>query len=238
MSGASLPLVLLPFAGGSSYSYRGLFPHLPPWVEPVTPELPGRGTRFRAPLRGTIEQIADDLLPGLRRPMEGPAGWALFGHSMGALLAFELARRALLAGSPHPRCLIASGRRPPHLPGDPPLHGLDRPLLLARLRELGGLPPEAEGSVELMDLVLPILRADLRADETYAPPGGPPLACPIVSLVGSEDRHVGVEAAARWGDLTTGACRVEALPGGHFFVQDAPAAVGAAIARALTVPSG
>ncbi len=223
---------MLPFAGGGAHSLRVLLPHLPPWIEAWAPELPGRGTRFREPLATSMEGLADDLLPALRDRLEGFAGCALLGHSMGALLAYELARRARLAGWPEPRCLVVSGRRPPQVPAADRLHDLERPRLLARLRALGGLPAEVAGHEELMDLMLPILRADLRADETYALPAGPPLACPVRVLLGADD-DIARSDAERWGELTTGPCTVDVLPGGHFFVLEAPAAVGRAILAAM-----
>lgn len=226
-------LLLLPFAGGSAQTYRGLLPHLPAWIEPLAPELPGRGTRFRDKLVGTIEQLADDVFARLRDRLAGGPRWAVLGHSMGALLAYEIARRAGREGWAEPLHLFASGRRPPNVPGDPPLHDLDREELLARLRHLGGLPPEVAEHEELMDLMLPLLRADLRADETYAPATEPLLSCPITALAGTSDDHVDREAAARWGELTTGPSRVVEIEGGHFFVQQAPAAVADTVARTL-----
>jgi surfactin synthase thioesterase subunit len=228
-------LVLLPFAGGSSYSYRGLISRLPGWIEPTTPELPGRGTRFREPLATQMEALAENLLERLRLQLQAAPRWSVFGHSMGALLAYELARRARDNRLPEPGCLIASGRRPPQLSGNERLHDLPRPQLLVRLHQLGGLPPEAEQHPELMDLMLPILRADLCADEGYRFGDWPPLGCAITVLRGSGD-DVTPEAAARWGDLTTGPCKVEDLPGGHFFIQESPAATAAAVVRALEPP--
>lgn len=231
----SVRLLLLPFAGGSAQAYRGLIAKLPPWIEPLAPELPGRGTRFHDKLVGSIEELAGDVFARLRNRFAGSARWAVFGHSMGALLAYEVARRAGREGWAEPLHLFASARRPPHVPGKPPLlHDLGREELLARLRDLGGLPPEVAEHEELMDLMLPILRADLRADETYAPPTEPLLACPITALAGTSDDNADREAAARWGELTTAPSRVVEIEGGHFFVQQAPAAVAAAVARALS----
>ena len=84
-----------------------------------------------------------------------------------------------------------------------------------------------------MDLMLPLLRADLRADETYAPATEPRLSCPLTALVGTSDDHVDRQAAARWGEITTGPRRVVEIEGGHFFVQSAPAAVADTVARTL-----
>ncbi len=233
MTDATVRLLLLPFAGGSAQTYRGLIAKLPPWIEPLAPELPGRGTRFRDKLLGTIEQLADDVVARLGARLAGGARWAVLGHSMGALLAYEIARRAPREGWAEPLHLFASGRRPPHVPGDSLLHDLDREALVARLRDLGGLPPEVAEHEELMDLMLPLLRADLRADETYAPPTEPPLSCPITALTGTSDDNVDREAASRWGELTTGPSRVVEIEGGHFFVQQAAGAVAETVARTL-----
>ena len=228
---ANLRLFCFPYAGGGASIYRSWASRLS-MVELLPVQLPGRETRLKeAPYtnaRSLVRAMGQALLPYFDRP------FCFFGHSMGALLAYEIARRAGREGWTEPLHLFASGRRPPHVPGKPPLlHDLGREELLARLRGLGGLPPEVAEHEELMDLMLPLLRADLRSDETYAPATHPPLSCPITALAGTSDENADREAAARWGELTTGPSRVVEIEGGHFFVQQAAGAVAETVARTL-----
>jgi surfactin synthase thioesterase subunit len=155
---------------------------------------------------------------------------ALFGHSMGAIVAFELAR-ALGRDVVH---LIASGSAGPSLPrGGRGLHQLPHDELVAELERLGGTPEEVLQNRELLDLLVPRLRADLTASETYRRRPAPLLACPITVLGGRDDRAVSGASLAAWADETTGGFAQHMLAGDHFFVSTRRAEVLGLIGRAL-----
>jgi medium-chain acyl-[acyl-carrier-protein] hydrolase len=213
--------VCVPYAGGGAAIFRA-------WrladAEILAARLPGRENRLReAPLR-TIAEMADHLAEAARLFAE-ELPVALFGHSMGALVAFELARRLTASGA-GPLLLIASASAAPSIGRDAdPLHTLDDEQLIARLEEaFGDLPAEVKNSRELMQMILPLLRADLEADETYEYRSGEPLACPILVLAGT-DEELDDEALAGWSRETTGAVQVRRVAGDHFFIRTAPDAV-------------
>jgi medium-chain acyl-[acyl-carrier-protein] hydrolase len=176
------------------------------------------------PLVAALERV---LAPYLDRP------FALFGHSMGAIISFELAR-ALRAQGPGPALLIVSGHRAPQLPDrDPPIHQLSQPLFLERLQRFNGLPDEVLQHAELIEVLMPLLRADFQLIETYAYSDAPPLDCPIVALGGTHDPAVNRDELAGWRAQTRRACTIHEFPGDHFFIRGAQTAVVQTLAREL-----
>lgn len=227
-------LFCFPNAGGSASAFRpwGRDGRLPARVELCCVQLPGRESRLREPPFVRVPPLLDALEEALAPELDRP--FAFFGHSMGTIVAFELAHRLRERGGPEPRLLVMSGRQAPHLPDDDPVHGLPDDELIARLRAYRGTPPEVLAHPELMALVLPTLRADFELVETYRPPEGrPPLAQPITVFGGEEDEDASAEELAAWGELTTGRCAVRTFPGGHFFVHEERDAVLAALGAAL-----
>jgi surfactin synthase thioesterase subunit len=166
--------------------------------------------------------------------------YALFGHSMGALVAFELARRFRDEGHPAPVALFASAHRAPHLPDPYALgaHGFDDHLLTRHLRELSGTPEEVLGDPELRALVLPAVRADFAVCETYEFTPGRPLDCPLVSYLPADDERIGLEHVLGWGEHSTGPFEVVRLRGGHFFLGSDPGELLADIASRLRQHGG
>jgi surfactin synthase thioesterase subunit len=189
-------------------------------VRPV--ELPGHGSRRGEPPVGGIGELTRLLAGELAADVDGP--YVLYGHSFGALLAFELAHRlAPLAGPP--AALVVSGRNAPRTPHLlPPLHDAPARQLLSGLRALeGGLPFLDEGagspeSPELLDLFLPLLRTDLRMAETYVHAGLPRLTCPVHVFAGDLDPVVDAAGLAAWDEETDGTCRVSVVRGGHMML--------------------
>jgi medium-chain acyl-[acyl-carrier-protein] hydrolase len=187
-------------------------------VVPV--HLPGRGNRFTEPALtrsdALVEQLASELEPFLDVP------FAFFGHSMGAMLAFELARRLRAGGGPLPEHLLVSGRRAPQRPRDKrELHSLPEDEFREELRSLNGTPDELLEHPELMELFSPILRADFELCETYAFHEDAPLDVPISAFGGLEDKDVSREDLTAWKEHTRGPFRLRMFPGGHFFLNGA-----------------
>lgn len=224
-------LVLLPHAGGSANFYLPLSETLSAHVDVLTIQYPGRLDRLAEPCLTTIDEftagVLAELVPWLDRPT------VLFGHSMGATVAFELAGRLEREHGLVPRQLVVSGRREPEDNRDGTVHLRDDDGLLEEVAALSGTDPEFFDEPELRGLILPALRADYRAIETYAYRPAPPLRCPILALTGDADPRVSVEEAGRWRDYTTGRFDLEVFPGGHFYLTDARQSVVDAILRRL-----
>lgn len=212
-------LLCLPHAGGSAVMYHAWRPGLADVARVQPVDLPGHGSRRREPLIDDIgalsRTVADELAPGI----DGP--YALFGHSFGALVAFELAHLLTpLAGAP--TALIVSGRNAPSTPHvRPTLHDAPTTRLLSGVRALEGAMPAVEDSPELQALLLPPLRTDLRMAETYRRPALPRLSCPLYVFAGDLDPLVDEAGLAAWGEETTGRCEVGVVRGGHMMLGSA-----------------
>ena len=233
---AELRLFCFPYAGGSAAEFWSWPPLLPAGVELVAIQLPGRANRIDEPpftrLEPLVEALQDALHPHLRTPH------AFFGHSMGALLAYELAR----CGGAGPERLYVAAHRAPQLPSrDPPLRDLADDELVRELRRLNGTPEQLLGQVELRELTLPRLRADFAVAETYEHALGPRLDIPVIALGGRDDRLVAVEELQAWAEVTSGPCQVRMVPGDHFFLRTSRDAVlgilGDDLREALLKPS-
>jgi medium-chain acyl-[acyl-carrier-protein] hydrolase len=216
---ARLRLICLPPAGGGASRYRDWAALLPKDIEVVSVQLPGRESRFTEDPFTSMEQLAGPLLDGLASYLTHP--FALFGHSMGAFIAFELARR-VRSGGLAPVHLFASGCRAPHLPRrSPDWHTLPDPEFLAVIRGLGGIPPELLAEPHFLDAMLPTLRSDCTLVETYSPRPGAPLHCPVTAFGGLRDPEALPEDVHAWSTHTTGPFRAHILPGDHFFINSA-----------------
>lgn len=225
-----LRLVCFPHAGGSASAFRTWPAGLPQAVELWSAELPGRGARAGEAPVADRERIVTEIADGL--PDGVPL--ALFGHSLGAVLAYETARELRRRGLPVPRLLVASAREAPHLPhpGEP-VHALGDEAFLAAVQRLGGTPAEVLAEPDLVELALPALRADFRISETYAFRREAPLDVPILAIGGVDDPDVTPADLEAWEEHTTAGCRTTLFAGGHFFVEPAEAAVLQLLAREL-----
>ena len=161
--------------------------------------------------------LVESLLPAIG---EGDADFALFGHSMGALIAFEIARAFRRTGRPEPAGLFVSGcAAPPLFSVEPKIHHLPDEQFIERLRRLSATPTEVLENREMMELVLPALRADFTLCETYEyEPSDDPLTCPIVAFAGASDEEVSTAGVEAWASETRGPFRSHTYPGGHFFL--------------------
>jgi medium-chain acyl-[acyl-carrier-protein] hydrolase len=187
-------------------------------VEVVPIQLPGRENRFDEPAIDSVDLLVGRLLDGLLSYLDRP--FALFGHSMGALIAFELARHLRTKGLA-PVHLFASGCKAPHLPRDRSTHRHHLPdrEFIAAVGDMNGVPREVLENTDLMELILPALRSDFTLVETYKYRVQPPLRCPISTFGGLRDSEVTQGEIEAWSRHTVGPFRVHMLPGDHFFVN-------------------
>lgn len=214
-------LVCLPFAGGAASFFHPLSAALPD-VQVLAGQYPGRQDRFREPAVHDLQAIADAVAAEL--PDDG-ARTVLFGHSMGALVGYEVARRLEARGADVAH-LYVSGRRAPGVPlPGPPVHVQDDAGVLATVRRLGGPGVELLDEPGLVELVLPTLRADYAAVELYEHATGPRLRCPVTALVGDEDPLVSPAEATEWAGCTGGPFEARVFPGDHFYLIEQSDAV-------------
>jgi medium-chain acyl-[acyl-carrier-protein] hydrolase len=205
-------------------------PELERNVELWAVNLPGReatlsDARF-TDLGSLVEALRPQIIPFLRAP------FAFFGHSMGALIGFELARSLRAEGLDEPVHLVVSAFRAPHLPDlHEAVHDLSDADLVLRLRKLGGTPPEVLREPELMDLMLPLLRADLSVCETYVHRRDEPLDCSLTAFGSAGDPDVSPKDLEHWRSHFRGPFELYIFPGGHFFLQTAQALVLRILAR-------
>ncbi|WP_150244393.1 thioesterase II family protein [Nocardiopsis quinghaiensis] len=218
---AALRLFVFHHAGGSAASFFPLVRELPEDWEPVLYDLPGHGRRRSEDPLGDIPRMVERAVDELERELDGP--FALFGHSLGAVVAFETAH-ALTARGRRPLWLGVSGRAAPTLParGARGIHELDDAALLASLNSVGGGMPDRVAEVpEFRRRFLRLVRADLGAVGSYRPaPDRAPLTCPVTAYAGDTDPWAPTESVAAWRDQTSAAFTRRTLPGGHFYFVD------------------
>jgi surfactin synthase thioesterase subunit len=213
-----LRLFCFPYAGSGSAIYRGWAAAITQAIEVWPVALPGREHRLAESPIDDIRLLAAAVGDELSRVLEPP--FALFGHSMGALLAFELARHLRRQGRPGPRCLIVSAHRAPHLPDQQDrIHDKPTSEFLEELRQLNGTSAGVLGDRELVELLLPVLRADFKAAETYRYAEEPPLRCPIVAYGGTRDGMIPEAQIAAWRAHTDGGFAQRMFDGDHFYIQ-------------------
>jgi surfactin synthase thioesterase subunit len=190
---------------------------MPPAVETLAIQYPGRQDRWREPAISDIPTLADQINTQLRMWLDRPA--AFFGHSMGATVAFEAARR-LEAGGAGPSRLFVSGRSAPSRSQGGAIHLLDDEGLLDEIQQLRGTDMRLLADRELLRLALPALRADYKAVETYSFVAGLPLRCPVIALAGDQDPKVAVKDFEKWAEQTAAGFELHVLSGGHFFITE------------------
>lgn len=228
----STRLYCLPFAGGNIYAYRKLAAYFAPSIIFTPLELPGRGQRMREPLLTDLDAMLADLLQQLAPDDLVP--YALYGHSMGALLGYLLAQTLQRRHFPLPKHLFVSGHQSPAIPMcTKPLHALPDGVFLEKLKAFGGIPDEIVRESEFLALFLPIFRADFQAFEAYRPATDmPQLTIPITVLFGTDDQFP-YEDALHWQHLTTGPTTFHTFSGNHFFIFDHVKAIGKLLSQTL-----
>ncbi|MGK4578837.1 thioesterase II family protein [Kitasatospora sp. HPMI-4] len=228
-------LLCLPHAGGSASFYFPVSAALSPRIEVLTVQYPGRQDRRSEPGIGTIAELADQVHRMVRTLDDRPLG--IFGHSMGAILGFELARRLEADGRP-PAVLFASGRRGPGTHREESVHLRDDEGLVADLKDLSGTNTALLGDEEILRMILPAIRNDYRAIETYRRTPGEPLSTPIVALTGDDDPKATVEEVKAWAEETTGEFSLRVFAGGHFYLAAHQQAVLSEITDQLGAHAG
>lgn len=228
---ATVRLVCFPHAGGSASAFRPLADTLAgAGIEVLSVQYPGRQDRRHEPFIPTVEELIEALLPELEPWTDEP--FALFGHSLGATLAYETARR-LAASGRAPLHVFLSGRRAPGVPRHDTAALLDDRTLIDRITRLQGTDPVVLQDEELLRMVLPAIRNDYAMAGAYRHQPVPVLRVPVTVLTGDSDPNVSVEHARRWSQVVGGPFALHMLPGGHFYLNDRTESVGHIIAEAL-----
>lgn len=215
---AEVRLFALPYAGGSAGSFRPWAKRLSPRIELNILQLPGREDRFAESMLTDMAQVVPHITAAIESKSDKP--FVIFGHSVGALMGFEVARRLNLRGARLPLHLVVGGKRAPHVPIDrKPMHELSDAELIERLHHFGGTPQAVLETPELLELFLPRLRADFQINETYRHQGGATLPCPLTVLGGMDDPETTPETLHAWQQHAGANFEVRMYPGGHFFVH-------------------
>lgn len=230
---AALRVFCFPYAGGGTHVFFSWTKKLTAPVELCLVELPGRGRRISeepfSSMQPLVEAVTTALLPALA---EKP--FALYGHSMGSLVSFELARQLRRTGAAMPVALLPSGGRAPQLRQFGDSHTLSDDKFLKMLKKLNGTPQEVFDNEELLEFMLPVLRADFAVCDTYAHQDEPPLQCPIIAFGGTRDYGASGRALAAWSKLTTAHFQQHEFPGDHFFIRGTEAQFLPTFDRVLT----
>ncbi|GAA0273201.1 alpha/beta fold hydrolase [Streptomyces polychromogenes] len=233
--GAPVRLACFPHAGGSASFYFPMAHALSPDADVLAVQYPGRQDRRSEPVVTDITVLADHVADRLAAGADGRP-LALFGHSMGSLVAFEVADRLQAAGTPV-SALIVSGRRAPHLHRPDDIRNRSDDGVVAELRELSGTDAGLLGDEEIIRMILPAVRGDYQAVETYLRATPARLTCPVLALVGDSDPRVAIDDVRGWADHTTAGFDLRILPGGHFYLVPERAAVEEAVRERLgTLP--
>jgi surfactin synthase thioesterase subunit len=229
---SAVRVIFLPHAGGGASGYRSWNSYVVEEIGVCPVELPGRGRRHAEQPLNSATSVASRLAPEVRSSILPP--YAVFGHSSGAVSAFELCRQLRRLGAVAPAHIFVSGRKAPHLPV--PHAGVDRMStseLTSYLRALDGTPPEVLDDRDLVEMHRPLLIADLAVSEDYRYYEEEPLPVPITAFAAMDDSAVSIDEMAAWGKHTRSQFDCHVIPGGHFGIFEHSEAVAAIIAKTL-----
>lgn len=215
----NIKLFCLPYAGGSAKVYNKWKTYLAESIELCPVELPGRGRRFGERLHSTLDEAVNDVYALIGSELKG--AYAFFGHSMGTLIIYELLKIISQQRLVDPKHVFLSGRYPPHINRGRQLHALPDDEFIAEVLSLGGTPEELLESKELMDIFIPILRADYRIVENYVyADTSTKWDFDISVLAGKDDAIVSLDDAGQWSRYSNCDCKIYEFEGGHFFIND------------------
>ncbi|MDK0524703.1 alpha/beta fold hydrolase [Streptomyces sp. ML-6] len=223
-------LLCFPHSGGSASFFFPFSHRLAPEIDVWSMQYPGRQDRRSEANIPHIHELADRVVEAVGPCLDGP--YALFGHSMGATLAYEVALRLQSDGKP-PEALFVSGRPAPHRNVDKGLHRLSDEEMADDIRALDGTGSEMFGDADVLKMFLPAIRSDYHAAETYEYTPGPVLKCPIRGFTGFSDPRVEVGELHHWSDHTEGPFELDVFSGGHFYLVDGQEDMAVEIERTL-----
>jgi medium-chain acyl-[acyl-carrier-protein] hydrolase len=210
-------LFCFPYAGGNGQIFKSWADSLPDYIEVVGIELPGRGRRFAEPFIDDINQVIDHLYESIKSSLDIP--FAFYGHSNGALLVFELTKRVIARTGISPQKIFIAAKRSPHLGREVPLHKLCDEEFVKVIRDYKGTPIQVFSHPELLELYLPILRADFALSENYIFMDQAPLSTEAVLIAGEADEIASVEEVFAWENLFATPPEKEVVTGDHFFLN-------------------
>ena len=227
--GAEMRLFFFPYAGGGPPAFSKWTGELPDFMEGIIAQYPGRGSRYQETPLKSLSTLVENLSQAIQTLLDKP--FAFFGHSLGGLMAFELTRHLRSQDLAYPQILFISACGAPHTPDPhPPIHKLPDAEFLAALQALNGIPSELQDNAEIMELLLPIVRADFEAFESYRyNPADSPLDIPIIAYGGLDDPRVDRGRLEGWAPLTNAKFRSQYFIGDHFFINAARQAVIASV---------
>lgn len=204
-------------AGGNALFFQNWAKELHSSIEPIFIQLPRRSLHLGKPLLTRMDSVISYLSKAILEYCNKP--YYFFGHSLGALIAFELAHALLKNNKPHPHCIFASGKSPPHLPSNKFTYHLSDGDFIDVIKQYNGIPTEIFNENSLIELFLPVLRADFEILETYVYQDRPPLFCDLIALGGIDDPIVKPNSIKEWQNYTSGSFNYHLLPGDHFFIK-------------------
>jgi surfactin synthase thioesterase subunit len=229
---AAISLICFPHAGGSATYYSWLARSLAPEIELIAVQYPGRQDRRLEECIDNIPELSDAVFEALSPWTERP--FAFFGHSMGAIVAFEVTRRCEAAMAPAPVRLFASGRRAPSWQRSENIHLRDDRGIIAEMRKVGATDERVLADEELLQTILRVIRADYKAIETYSCSPGAVVECPVTALVGDADPQATIDEASAWAGHCTGEFDLRIFPGGHFYLDNCHTEVASLLSASLT----
>jgi surfactin synthase thioesterase subunit len=218
-----IPVLCFPFAGAGASAFRRAQEYGSDTVRICPLQLPGREDRFDEPAFTDAVAAVDDVLPLALDLVAGDPAVAVFGHSLGAVLAFELAHRLRQLPRPELVRVFVSGSPGPWTSRQPRATGMSDEDFLRQVQGFAGYTHPALEHPELREMLLPTLRADVEMHENYLAPAGRLLDVPITSIRGAQDELVSREQAAEWRAATTAGCDLREVPGNHMYLIDSPA---------------
>lgn len=227
-------LVCFPFAGGGAGFFRAWKDETRDFAAIVPVQLPGREEAYTDPPFTDVVTAVQYVLPQILGSVREYQAYSLFGHSLGAVLAYEAAWQLTTLGGPVPEHLFVSGSPGPRTGRSQRATGLDDDGFIARVEQFAGYQHEALNDPELREILLPLLRADVEMHENYRPPARRPLAVPVTSLRGAGDGLVSAEETRQWDAVTTGPFSYREVPGSHMYLADDEAPLLDAITGRLT----
>ncbi|TDV37797.1 thioesterase II family protein [Actinophytocola oryzae] len=227
-------LFCCPFAGAGASFYRSWAPPANSGIRIVPVQLPGREEQFTRPAHQRMEEAAADVLDQVQAAAAPDDDLALFGHSFGAALAFDVARRLVARGGHRLVRLFVSGSAEPLTPLEDDSSGLRDDEFVARVAEIAGFSHPALADPQLRQILLPALRADVHMRESYRPGAVAPLPVPVTAVRGETDHLVSAEDCAGWARVTSVGCDVREVPGDHLYLAEDPGPLLELIAEVLS----